>query len=112
MPKFKTMGGYPLDHILKELNIEDMFKLGHYPNVILNEKNIFIQQVQQDYFINVDENGTEAAAVTSFVGAGGSGVMESFYMYCDHPFAFAIRENTTGLLLFMGEYNSVPKAEN
>ena len=111
MPKFKTMGGYPLDHILKELNIEDMFKLGHYPNVILNEKNIFIQQVQQDYFINVDENGTEAAAVTSFVGAGGA-VMKSFFMNCNRPFAFAIRENTTGLLLFMGEYNSVPKAEN
>lgn len=110
MPKFKAKSGYPLKLVLKELNIEDMFKSGHYPNVVLGE-NVFIDQVQQDYFINVDEEGTEAAAVTSIVGAGGA-VMTSFFMNCNRPFAFAIRENTTGLLLFMGEYNSVPKAEN
>ena len=109
MPKFKAKGGYPLKRVLKELNIEDMFKTGHYPNVILGVKDVFIDQVQQDYFINVDEEGTEAAAVTSIVGAGGA-VMTSFFMNCNRPFAFAIRENTTGLLLFMGEYNAVPKS--
>ena len=108
MPKFKAKGGYPLKLVLKELNIEDMFKTGHYPNVVL-EENVHIDQVQQDYFINVDEEGTEAAAVTSIVGAGGA-VMSSFFMNCNRPFAFAIRENTTGLLLFMGEYNAVPKS--
>ena len=108
MPKFKAKGGYPLKLVLKELNIEDMFKTGHYPNVVL-EENVHIDQVQQDYFINVDEEGTEAAAVTSIVGAGGA-VMTSFFMNCNRPFAFAIRENTTGLLLFMGEYNAVPKS--
>jgi serpin B len=110
MPTFKANGGYDLERLLKDyLGIRTIFET--YPNAVL-EENIFISQVRQDYFINVNEEGTEAAAVTSIVASQWGGSGRSFNMYCNRPFAFAIRENKTGLILFMGEYKSVPKAEN
>ena len=107
MPKFKAAGGSPLKECVKNLGIKEIFQTCPY---IVSGEN-YIDDIAQDFFINVDEEGTEAAAVTSIVGAGGA-AMRFFRMTCDRPFAFAIRENKTGLILFMGEYNSVPKAEN
>jgi serine protease inhibitor len=55
-------------------------------------------------FVEVNEKGTEAAAATS-VEVRLTSVMEPvkpFEMVCDHPFFFAIRDNETGLVLFMG----------
>ncbi|MBR0503061.1 MAG: hypothetical protein IJJ77_07440 [Paludibacteraceae bacterium] len=105
MPKFKSDGGYELEtKVLPQLGIQDIF--GSYPNAVM-DPSIYISQVRQDFFINVDEKGTEAAAVTSIVGDWGT-AMPTFNMICDHPFAFVIRENSTGLILFMGEYDFVP----
>ena len=108
MPKFKSDGGYDLEKdVLPRLGIKDIFE--DYPNAV-EEFPIYISQVRQDFFISVDEEGTEAAAVTSIVGDfGGAVVQQRFTMTCDHPFAFAIRENRTGLILFMGEYDYTPE---
>ncbi|MBR5972545.1 MAG: hypothetical protein IK017_07830 [Paludibacteraceae bacterium] len=105
MPKFKAAGGYPLKEILNKFNIEQIFNT--CPNVVYREP-IYVSEVQQDFFINVDEDGTEAAAVTSIIGVAGGVAIKSFDMYCNRPFVFAIRENKSGLLLFIGEYDSVP----
>ncbi|MBO4807134.1 MAG: hypothetical protein J5554_13995 [Paludibacteraceae bacterium] len=106
MPKFQANGGYELDEILKKLSIGEIFN--EFPNIVISGPTPFITQVRQDFFVNVDEIGTEAAAVTSIVGGWGGAVMKTFTMFCDRPFAFAIRENKSGLLLFMGEYDAVP----
>jgi serpin B len=69
--------------------------------------------VIQDYFLRVDELGTEAAAVTTVEVVETTGMPPAPYvdMFCNRPFAFAIRENATGLILFMGEYDFVPQEE-
>lgn len=55
-------------------------------------------------FISVDEKGTEAAAVTS-IGIGGSALPpEPIELKFNKPFYFAIRDNTSGEILFMGRY--------
>lgn len=55
-------------------------------------------------FISVDEKGTEAAAVTS-IGMGGSALPpEPIELKFNKPFYFAIRDNTSGEILFMGRY--------
>ena len=112
MPKFEIKGNYQLVKTLEEFNIEDIFST--YPNAIMSGNGIcpyYIAQVAQDYFIKVDEKGTEAAAVTSIVDEIkmiSPDPEDRFKMNCNRPFAFAIRENATGLLLFLGEYDFVP----
>ena len=55
-------------------------------------------------FICVDEEETEAAAVTS-IGMSGSALSpESIELKFNKPFYFAIRDNTSGEILFMGRY--------
>ncbi len=64
---------------------------------------LFISQVFHKGFIRVDEKGTEAAAATavSMARAGGKPA-EPRHFKADHPFAFVIRDNASGLVLFMG----------
>ena len=57
--------------------------------------------VKHKTFIRVDEEGTEAAAVTSVSTAKGGD--QPYYMQVTRPFVFVIRERSSGTLLFMGK---------
>ena len=61
---------------------------------------VCITRVQHKTYVDVNEEGTEAAAVTS-VGMGITSVTEP--MVVDRPFLFAIRERLSGTILFMGK---------
>jgi serpin B len=66
--------------------------------------NVYISTVKHKTFVEVNEEGTEAAAVTS-VGMGTTSIREQperFNMVVDRPFFVAIRDNSTGTVLFMG----------
>jgi serine protease inhibitor len=65
--------------------------------------NLFISKVLHKSFVEVNEEGTEAAAVTS-VEIELTAIPEPGYIkfYVDHPFVFVIRETTTGAILFIG----------
>ena len=67
--------------------------------------NIFISDVIHKTFISVDENGTEAAAVTG-VGMGGSGMPTEppIIFNANKPFTYYIRDDLNEEILFMGEY--------
>lgn len=67
------------------------------------EDRLFISKVFHKAFVKVDEKGTEAAAATAAVMAvAGAAPMEPKRFHADHPFLFVIRDNTSGLVLFMG----------
>jgi serpin B len=61
--------------------------------------NLFISEVVHKVLVEVNETGTEAAAMT-FAQAKTKGMARSFR--ADHPFIFIIRENGGGTILFMG----------
>jgi serine protease inhibitor len=61
---------------------------------------IFISEVKHKTFVKVNEEGTEAAAVTS-TGAGATSGPPVFY--ARRPFVFAIREKHSGTILFIGK---------
>ena len=111
MPKFESMGWYSFESILNNLNIKDIFS--KYPAVRDPDGDVKIGQIRQDYFLSVSEEGTEAAVVTSIpatlsICEGENKHEPVYYIDCNRPFAFAICENSTGLILFMGEYDRVP----
>jgi len=63
---------------------------------------LYINKVKHKTFIEVNEEGTEAAAVTS-VEMKCTSVFPSFIMRVDRPFLFVIRENHSQSILFMGK---------
>ena len=66
--------------------------------------NMWIDSVVHKTYINVDEEGTEAAAVTAMAMAGSALPPEPEIIKFDRPFTFVIKDKVSGEILFMGEY--------
>jgi serpin B len=68
-------------------------------------ENVSISKVKHKTFVEVNEEGTEAAAVTAIEMVRTTSVMippKRFYMAVDRPFVCAIRDNNTDTILFLG----------
>jgi serpin B len=67
-------------------------------------KSLKISEVKHKTYVDVNEEGTEAAAVTNVVSSITSvgPVQKTFYMEVNRPFFFVIRDNQTQEVLFMG----------
>ena len=106
LPKFKIEAKYPEEimRCVKEMGINRIFISGSLSGI--NDE-LFVSSIAQDTFIEVDEAGTEASAVTNMGMANsagpGSTPPPTPIIRMDRPFAFAICENTTGAVLFMGK---------
>jgi serpin B len=70
---------------------------------LLDAREVFISQVKHKTFVEVNEEGTEAAAATS-IGISVTSVQPNtpFHLVFDRPFFCAIRDNESGAILFMG----------
>ncbi|MBC1239231.1 serpin family protein [Nostoc sp. 2RC] len=102
LPRFKTEYDISLNNSLKALGMEEAFS--NKANFSGMGQNFAISQVKHKTFLEVNEEGTEAAATTS-VGIVATSLRpepEPFRMIVDRPFFCAIRDNQTGSILFMG----------
>ncbi|MBI2408931.1 MAG: serpin family protein [Gemmatimonadetes bacterium] len=70
---------------------------------------LFIDFVKQNTFVDINEEGTEAAAVTT-VGVGVTSMPSYPVMRVDRPYLLVLRERLTGTVLFMGKIARVPSA--
>jgi serpin B len=72
------------------------------------KRDLFISQVIHQAFIDVGEQGTEAAAVTAITMMTTSAppAREIKVFDADHPFVFLIKDHATGSILFMGKIMS------
>jgi len=105
LPKFKIECGYMLVEPLIKMGIKDAFNETKADfSKITGGKDLYISTVIHKTFCDVNEEGTEAAAVTAIVMNTKS--MGSFYrkiFKADHPFIYAIVDNNTGVMLFLGK---------
>jgi serpin B len=106
MPKYKLEYNLIMNDVLKSLGMEVAFKPGEADfSRISSEPELYISQVRHKSFIQTDEEGTEAAAVTivelKVIWADPG--PEYFYMRIDRPFVFIIHEHSTNAILFMGK---------
>lgn len=102
-PKFTFTSKYPLSAKLKEMGMPSAFTPGAADFSGLDgTKNLFIHTVVHQAFVEVSEEGTEAAAATG-VGIGITSVGPRIPVFrADRPFLFMIRERSTGKILFLG----------
>ena len=103
MPKFEMEYEIEYNDILKAMGMELAFSEweADFTGIAdVSPQNLFISEVKHKTFIRVDEEGTEAAAVTS-VGIGITSMPPSIIV--DRPFAFIIHERESGTNLFMGK---------
>jgi serpin B len=105
LPRFKLEYEVVLNNALKALGMEVAFnkQRANFGGMcsISPDANAYITEVKHKTFVEVNEEGTEAAAATS-VGIGITSVVQTFRMVVDRPFLCAIRDNKTGTVLFMG----------
>ncbi len=100
LPKFKFAYEKSLNEILQGLGMEQLFVPGGLLNMASEGEDLYVSEVKHKTYIEVNEQGTEAAAVTS-VEVGETSVPEGFY--ATKPFVFVIRDDRSGTILFMGK---------
>lgn len=100
MPRFKYDIGINLNELFTDAGYDRITgKESDYSKLSPSVRNLVMKQKAM---IDVDENGTSAAAATVSMIAGTMDSFEKADFFLNRPFAFAIREKTTGVILFMG----------
>jgi len=101
LPRFKFEYEHTLNEALISMGMTNTFADADFTN--MTDSPALISGVLHKTFVEVNEEGTEAAAVTSvFVATAMANQPEPFSMVVDHPFFCAIVDNTTNTILFMG----------
>ena len=103
LPKFEMEYELSYNDILRSMGMELPFSESEADFSGIAEpgsQNLFISEVKHKTFVAVDEEGTEAAAVTS-VGIGVTSMPPAIEV--NRPFVFIIHERTSGINLFMGK---------
>ncbi len=103
-PKFKFDTDYSLNSNLAEMGMPTAFAPGEADfSGMDGTKNLYITDVVHKAFVEVNEEGTEAAAATGVVmGLTSVGPTETKIFTADRPFIFIIQEKDTGDILFLG----------
>jgi len=102
-PKFKMETEYSLNEPLSKLGMVSAFMDADFSGMT-GKKDLAISAVIHKAFVEVDEKGSEAAAATAVVMKETAMMDEDNIVFkADHPFIFAIRENSTGVVLFLGK---------
>lgn len=101
LPKFKMEYEVILNDALSRLGMETAFLSADLSRMFEASSGLYISEVKQKTFIDVNEQGTEAAAATS-VAVEESASVDLFQMTVNRPFFYAITDTETGVILFMG----------
>ncbi len=100
LPKFRFEFDKQLNDHLQALGMVDAFDESFADLSGISDNHLYVDFVKQNTFVEVNEQGAEAAAVTT-IGITYTSVPAVFMV--DRPFVFAIRERTTNTLLFIGK---------
>ena len=107
LPRFDTSSNIDLNTIMSDLGMPTAFSPyeADFSDLVVDMQgeNLFIELMKQVAKIEVNEQGTEAAAVT-VIGEAATGIPERVSFHADRPFLYIISEQSTGIILFMGQY--------
>lgn len=105
LPRFKLTCGFRLDAVLKKLGMSDAFDplKADFSGMTADPLGLFISAAIHQAFIEVNEEGSEAAAATAVVMSLRAMPQPPVPFKADHPFIFMIRERESGAILFLGQ---------
>ncbi|KAM6900502.1 leukocyte elastase inhibitor A-like [Xenentodon cancila] len=103
LPRFKLEETYDLNQVLTSMGVEDAFDTSKCDfSGMSGNKDLALSNVTHKAFVEVNEEGTEAAAVTNLACNLCFRIVPIFY--ADRPFLFFIRHNATMSVLFAGRF--------
>lgn len=107
LPRFKTTSQFQLNGTLSEMGMPSAFDRDAADfSGMTDSEDLFISAVIHKAFVDVNEEGTEAAAATGVAVAVTAAPVEEPKVppvfRADHPFVFMIRDNRTRAILFLG----------
>ena len=109
LPRFKITQQFELSSTLESLGMKAAFDSNSADfSAMTGDKSLVISAAIHKAYIDLDENGTEAAAATAVVMEMATAMAPQYappppiVFTADHPFLFLIRDNASGAILFMG----------
>jgi serpin B len=101
LPKFRLTADFLLADILRDMGMPSAFGDADFSGMSEYASLVLSQVVHQSY-VDIYEEGTEAAAATGFTSYGIEKNEGPVTFQADHPFLLLIRDNRTGGIVFMG----------
>ncbi len=102
-PRFKMETRYDLGEPFQKMGMTDAFSpRADFTGMGWPKGDLWIGQIKHSAFVEVNEEGTEAAAATAVEMITKAMPARELIFRADHPFFFMIRDNETGTVLFMG----------
>lgn len=114
-PKLKFNAEYNINNTLKTMGMSSAFDQGQADfSGITGKKDLYIGLVIHKSYIDVNEEGAEAAAATgiAMTNMAAARPSEPKIFNADHPFIFAIIHNQSSSILFLGKVNEAKSAAN
>ena len=99
LPRFKIECDIPLNNPVMNVGMKRIFE-GGFGNI--SDAALFVSVIKQKTFVEVNEEGTEAAAVTIISMDYSSGPSSEVQFFANRPFLYLIKEKSTGMILFIG----------
>ncbi|XP_057554437.1 serpin B4-like isoform X2 [Hippopotamus amphibius kiboko] len=104
LPRFKVEESYDLKDTLTALGMVAAFNNADFSGMT-GTRDLVVSKVVHKSYVEVNEEGTEAAAATGIEIIRKSGPIPDTF-HCDHPFLFFIKHNKTNTILFYGRVSS------
>ena len=105
LPRFKLTEAFQMENLLAEMGMPLAFNRGEADfSAMDGQRDMYLSAVVHKAFVDVNEEGTEAAAATGVVRRRGLAIIaeEIPVFRADHPFLFLIRDNRSGSIVFLG----------
>jgi len=112
LPKFKMTNQFELSNALGSLGMTQAFQPGNADfSGMTGKRDFWISSAIHKAFIDVNEEGTEAAAATAIVMRSNAAARDQvpIVFRADRPFVFLIRDNRSGAILFLGRVTNPTK---
>jgi serpin B len=104
LPKFKLTGAFELKKVLQAMGVVRAFdsRQADFSGMCEGGEGLYIEDVIHQTFVDVNEEGTEAAGAAAVVMGRFGPPPRSVPFRADHPFVFLVRDNRSGSVLFVG----------